>query len=181
MPDAHHWTMDAQHWAILIHDAQHWAILGHFDAWYTVLNHTDQDAWCTSLICGCTSIESYWCMMYTHIDAWCTALSHILMPDSIAWAMDAQHWAIWLSMHDATILMSYWASIAAWAILMHFALHWAILMLNALLHWVSSLHLNWARIMRLWTVQLKLCKMIVVEPKNSLMLLRILDRLPLWW
>ena len=138
---------DAQHRAIyLMLDAQHWAIMIVADAWCTALSHTD--AWCISNELWMHIIEpwhtvlshNYWCMMqviganWTIIiinawctalshdaqpkinDAWCTTLSYILMPDSI-------------EVHGCTALSHIDAL---------FSQHWAILMLNALLHWAEQ-------------------------------------------
>ena len=103
------------------------------------------------------------------------------MPDSIAWAMDAQYWTIWLLMHDATILI---LAIIIIIIMMPDAQHWVIIILmpygasiealsNSEPYWwfshsielfwclmlccieLSSLNLNWACKMRLWAVHVR--------------------------
>ena len=141
MPDAEHWAIlipDAHQWAV---DAQHWAIthivLSHIDAWYKSLRQKNESI----------------------IDAWCTALSHILMPDSIEpWMHSIEpydyYWYIWCKdiepydMSDA----QHWAIEPYWSLSHSIELFWCLVLCCIKL---SSLHLNWARKMQLWTMRMR--------------------------
>ena len=123
MTDAHHWGVEAQHWAILMPDAHHWAI--YIDActsikpyWCMLYLHPQ---WCLMhsielyIWCLMHSIEPYWCLMHSTEPYWSlmhinsTLLSHIdtgcksLRQLKLLLMHDAQHWSI--SMHDA---QPYW-------------------------------------------------------------------------
>ena len=161
---------DAWYTPTLMPDEQHWAIIIRiFYAWCTALSHTD--AWCSSMSCGHTALShNNWCMMlqcnhwgklsHNNIsDAWCTALSHMIID---GWCNDIDPyydaWCTALSHVGARIECLIEPALSHWTILSHY---WCLLH-SIELFWClmlccieqNSLHLNWALIMRLWTVHM---------------------------
>ena len=130
-------------------DACMMLIIGHIDAWYTALSHIN--AWCPALLMPDAQCwATYWCLMH---EPWIHSIEPYEYYKPYKYDTRAQHWVTMILMPMIEPALSHWAK------MMPFAQHWAILIMLCCIE-LSSLHLNWARIMRFWTVHMrKLCNM----------------------
>ena len=156
IPDAHAALPDAQLCAILMPDGQHWAMQMPDAHQWSV---DTQQHWAMG-----HSTEPYWCLMQIIEANW--AIIILLMHTELShydyWYMMQRFWAMMHSIEPCWSCLIERALNALlsqhWAILMHFAHHWAILILVSIITFELGAHnaiwtVRWAIWRRWWTTE----------------------------